>query len=127
MGKFQVLLVEDTIMLAEMVLEALKIIPEIETHLSKDGNEAVNYLNITQPDLVLLDLNLPGRSGWQVMEFMKEKYGEGNIKVIVMTAQGDSANKLVGRLQGVERYMVKPVSPQEIISTIRDVLQIEVS
>lgn len=126
MGNFKVLLVEDTIMLAEMVAEALKKVPEIDTHLSANGNEAVDYLNITQPDLVILDLNLPGRSGWQVMEFMKDKYGEGNTKVIVMTAQSDSANKLVGRLQGVERYMVKPVSPQEIISTIREVLQIEV-
>lgn len=125
MGHFNVLLVEDTLMLAEMIMEALKKVPEIDTHLSTNGNAAVEYLDRHQPDLVLLDLNLPGRSGWQVMEFMKNKYGDG-IKVVVMTAQSDSANKLVGKLQGVEKYMVKPISPQEMISTIREVLQIAV-
>ncbi len=127
MGNFNVLLVEDTLELAEMVLETLRRIPEIETHHIINGNDAVEYLDSTCPDLVLLDLNIPGRSGWKVMEFINTRYDKGTIKVIVMTAQGDSANKLVGRLQDVERYMVKPVSPIDMISTIREVLHIESS
>lgn len=124
MGQFDVLLVEDTILLADMMMEAFKQIPEIDTYHASNGDDAVAYLDSTEPDLVLLDLNLPGQSGWQVMEFMKKKYGEGGIKVIVMTAQSDSANKLVGKLQGVERYMVKPVPPREMISAIQEVLDI---
>ena len=61
------------------------------------------------------------------MEFINGKYNRGTIKVIVMTAQSDGANKLVGKLQDVERYLVKPVAPREMISTIREVLNIESS
>lgn len=125
MGNYKVLLVEDTIILADMVLEALKHIPELETDHIADGFEAVEYLDKTQPDLILLDLNIPGQSGWKVMEFIKKKYGEGTIKVIVMTAQSDSANKLVGKLQGVERYLVKPIPPREMLTAIREILSIE--
>ena len=125
MGNFKVLLVEDTLLLAEMVMETLRYIPEIETTHIANGIDAVEYLDDTCPDLVLLDLNIPGKSGWQVMEFIQSKYGGGLIKVIVMTAQSDSANKLVGKLQDVERYMVKPIPPREMISAIRDVLDIE--
>lgn len=125
MGNFNVLLVEDTLLLAEMVMETLRYIPELDTHHIANGNDAVDYLDTTCPDLILLDLNLPGRSGWQVMEFIKSKYGEGAIKVIIMTAQSDGANKLVGKLQAVDRYMVKPIPPREMISAIRDILDIE--
>ncbi len=125
MSNFNVLLVEDTIILAQMVMEALKRIPELSTHHAASGFAAVEYLEDNKPDLILLDLNIPGKSGWQVMEFLKSKYGEGNIKVIVMTAQSDSANKLVGKLQGVERYLVKPIAPRDMIATIREVLEIE--
>jgi len=127
MSDFNVLLVEDTIILAQMVMESLKQIPELATTHVSNGFAAVEYLEDNQPDLILLDLNLPGKSGWQVMEFLKSKYGEGTIKVIVMTAQSDSANKLVGKLQGVERYLVKPVAPREMIATIREILDIKTS
>lgn len=127
MGNFNVLLVEDTLVLAEMVLETLHYIPELKTHHVVNGNDAVEYLDSNCPDLVLLDLNIPGRSGWKVMEFINGKYDKSMIKVIVMTAQGDSANKLVGKLQNVERYMVKPIPPIEMINAIREVLHIEAS
>jgi len=127
MSNFTVLLVEDTIILAQMVMESLKQIPEITTDHVANGFAAVEYLEKNEPDLILLDLNIPGKSGWQVMEFLKSKYGEGAIKVVVMTAQSDSANKLVGKLQGVERYLVKPVPPREMIATIREVLGISLS
>lgn len=125
MSNLTVLLVEDTLLLAEMIMEALKQIPEISTDHCSDGDKAVVYLNEKKPDLILLDLNLPGRSGWQVLEFVKEKYGEGAIKVVVMTAQSDSANRLVGMLQHVERYMIKPVAPRKILSVVRSSLNIE--
>jgi len=127
MSNFTVLLVEDTIILAQMVMESLKQIPEITTDHVANGFAAVEYLEKNEPDLILLDLNIPGKSGWQVMEFLKSKYGEGTIKVVVMTAQSDSANKLVGKLQGVERYLVKPVPPREMIAAIREVLGISLS
>jgi two-component system, OmpR family, response regulator BaeR len=124
---FNVLLIEDTLEIAQMVMETLRYIPEIETHHIANGNDAVDYLDSNRPDLVLLDLNIPGRSGWKVMEFLNEKYSRGTVKVIVMTAQSDGANKLVGKLQDVERYLVKPVPPREMISTIREILNIESS
>ena len=124
MRKFNVLLVEDTKLLAEMVMDTLKQIPEVETYHTATGDAAVAFLESVKPDLMMLDLNLPGRSGWQVLEFVKGKYGSGKVKVIVMTAQSDGANKLVGMLQEVDQYLIKPVPPREILAIVRETLDI---
>jgi len=125
MGSYHLLLVEDTIMLAELVMETLQHIHDVDCKHVATGISAIEYLENNRPDLILLDLNLPGKSGWQVMEFLNEHYGKGAVKVVVMTAQGDSANRLVGKLQDVERYMIKPIAPRDMIDAICEILQID--
>lgn len=125
MSSHHILLVEDTIILADMVMETIRRIPDIDcTHVAS-GVAAIEFLSAYRPDLILLDLNLPGKSGWQVMEFITEQYGKNAIKVIVMTAQSDGANRLVGKLQDVERYMIKPIAPRDMIHAICEILEID--
>jgi two-component system OmpR family response regulator len=119
-----VLIVEDTVELAEIVqvtLERLNLKVFHETH----GNRAIAVYQAEKPDLVLLDLGLPDTSGWQVMETMREDQRGGNGPVvIVITAYGDPANRLMGKLQGVRGYLIKPLVPDEIEKVVSNALNL---
>lgn len=119
----QVLLVEDAPEFAEMVMTALKLFNIPATH-AGTGDQAIAFLNDHQPDLILLDLNLSGTSGWKVLEHTKKRYGEHGVPVIITSAYSDIANRTVGKLHCVSRYMVKPFTPRELYTAIDEVLEL---
>jgi len=108
-----VLILEDTTELAEVIqatLERLNIRVAIETH----GGKALSHYESVKPDVVLLDLGLPDMNGWKFLEAIKEKYKSQLPVIIVITAYGDPANRLVGKLQGVYDYLIKPFTSDEV-------------
>ena len=90
-----------------------------------DGETAIAFLEGKLPHLILLDLNLPGLSGWDVLEFLVETYGSGKVPVIVTTAYGDNANRVIGKLQDIYKYMVKPFKPLDLIATVEGALGLD--
>lgn len=118
----RVLIVEDTIELAEIVQATLRrmgLTASYETH----GQRAVERYRTLQPHLVLLDLALPDLPGWKVLEAIRpQKSGQGSPKVVVITAYGDPANRVMGKLQAVDGYLVKPLKPDDIEAVVRRVL-----
>lgn len=124
-SELNVLIVEDAIDIARMLKLSLEQSLGIEPYLAKNGQVAIDYLEHTQPDLILLDLNLPVVNGWKVLEFAKKKYGEHNIRVIVTTANTDEINRLVGKMQYVSDYIQKPFVPDTIVATVREVLELD--
>lgn len=120
---YEILVVEDTPQMAKLTLTILERSGYRATHVD-DGETAIAYLQENYPDLVLLDLNLPGISGWDVMAFIIQHFGTGKLRVIVTTAYGDSANRVVGKLQSVNKYIVKPFTPQDLISAVESVLAV---
>lgn len=121
---YDVLLVEDNVEIADVALRQLERIGIYARH-APDGRQALAMLDAQKPDLMLLDLNLPEVDGWRVLEHAKKLYGEDGVKVIVMTANDDSANKLIGRLQTVERYLVKPILRDTLWQAVRNALGVE--
>lgn len=109
-----VLIVEDSAELAEIIeatLQRLDMVTAHETH----GNKAFNRYHEFKPDVLLLDIGLPDMTGWKVLENIREKIGEGPMpKVIVITAFGDPANRLIGKLQNVHDYLIKPFTSDEV-------------
>lgn len=122
--QYQILVVEDTLPMAKLTMMTLQRGGFETIFHAEDGETAIEFLENNAPDLILLDLNLPGISGWGVMEFMESKHGSGNIPVIVTTAMGDSANRVVGKLQNVYKYMVKPFTPHDLIESVEEALNI---
>lgn len=116
-----VLIVEDTIEFARLTMLTLERIG-VRTRHARDGREAVELAMEERPDLILLDLNLPGMSGWQALEKINEHYGQNTIPVIVTTAYSDGANRVVGKLQSVHKYMIKPFKPAELIAVVQSAL-----
>lgn len=121
-----VLIVEDTMELAEVIqatLERMNMVTIHETH----GNKALNALEEVKPDVVLLDISLPDMTGWKILDTLKEKYGDDGLPaVIVITAYGDPANRLVGKLQGVYSYLIKPFTADEVEDIVTRALRSEV-
>jgi two-component system OmpR family response regulator len=121
----KVLIVEDTVELAEIVqvtLERLNLRVFHETH----GNRALEVYDAEHPDLVLLDIALPDTTGWQVLQAIQSKPFEGKTPlIIVITAYGDPANRLMGKLQDIQGYLIKPLKPEEIEKVVLKVLDIK--
>lgn len=117
-----VLIIEDTTELAEVIqatLERMDMHSVHETH----GSRALQRFDEVKPDIVLLDISLPDMTGWEIMDFMKHATEQGNQNsgmpiVIVITAYNDPANRLVGKLQGVQSYLIKPFTSDEIERTV---------
>jgi len=119
--KKSVLLVEDNDDIAgyvKLFLEAM----ELETHHVADANAAIAYLKLHRPDLILLDIGLPGVSGWQLLEMIKDQVTRDGIHVIVVTAFTDPANRLVGKLQHVDAYLNKPYEFAQLKKVVGEVL-----
>jgi two-component system response regulator ResD len=87
-----------------------------------DGPEALRLAAEHPPDLVVLDLMLPGIDGIEVMRQLHERPGP-RIAVILLTARGEESDRLVGLRQGADDYVVKPFSPAELVARVGAVLR----
>jgi len=122
--KSPVLIVEDTVELAEVIqatLEAMGLESVYETH-GKKGLEKLKEIN---PDLVIMDIGLPDITGWKLLDFIKEHYtDEAKMPtIIVITAYGDPANRLIGKLQNIHSYLLKPFTPDQVEELVGMVLR----
>ena len=117
-----VLVVEDDMALAGFVLEALKEI-NVDNYHASDAEKAIDYLENNDPTLIILDIGLPGKSGWQLLEIINELRLEKNIHIVVSTAFQDPANRLIGKLQKVDYYLSKPFRYQELSRIVTQLLE----
>ena len=93
-----------------------------ETHSAVDGPEALRLAGLHRPDLVVLDVMLPGFDGLEVMRRLHEGHGE-RTAVILLTARGEESDRLVGLRHGADDYVVKPFSPAELVARVEAVLR----
>jgi len=93
-----------------------------ETYRAADGSEALRLAAEHRPDLVVLDLMLPGIDGIEVMRQLHEEAGP-RIAVIMLTARGEESDRLIGLRQGADDYVVKPFSPKELVARVDAVLR----
>ncbi len=93
-----------------------------ETYTAADGYKALDAATEHRPDLVVLDVMLPGIDGIEVMERLQERPGP-RIAVILLTARGEESDRLVGLRNGADDYVVKPFSPAELVARVEAVLR----
>ena len=81
---------------------------------AKDGSEALAQLEEVRPDLVLLDVMMPGMDGWEVARVIKNHPSFGTTRVVMLTARSDFADKHEGLRAGADDYIVKPIQLREL-------------
>ena len=94
-----------------------------ETRVARDGDRAIDCLADFRPDLVLLDLMLPGRSGYEVCRHIRAAAGLESTRVLMITARGASGEEGRGREAGADDYLTKPFSTRELVARARALLQ----
>jgi DNA-binding response OmpR family regulator len=88
-----------------------------------DGEEGLGLIKKEVPDLVLLDLMLPGLDGIEICRKLKTDYSTRSIPIIMVTAKGEESDIVLGLGMGADDYMVKPFRPRELMARIRSVLR----
>jgi two-component system, OmpR family, response regulator ResD len=116
-----VLVVDDEPTIAEVVARYLER-AGYETSIAADGPSAVAAAASSRPDLVVLDIMLPGLDGLEVMRRLQAD-AEDRIPVILLTAKGEESDRLVGLRQGADDYVVKPFSPRELVARVDAVMR----
>ncbi len=105
------------------ICELIRIYLEKEGYtvvIAGDGEEAVQLFAAEQPDMVLLDVMMPKLDGWQVCREIRQK---GNTPIIMVTAKGETFDKVLGLELGADDYMVKPFDTKEVVARIKAVLR----
>jgi DNA-binding response OmpR family regulator len=87
-----------------------------------DGNQTLNLARKHKPDLVLLDVMMPGKNGWEVAKELRADDEFGNVGIVMLTAIGEKVNEMTSPLYGADGYVDKPFDFSELEKKIKDVL-----
>jgi DNA-binding response OmpR family regulator len=93
-----------------------------EVHVARNGEEALKLVEDCNPDLMLLDVMMPVKSGYEVCTRVRERADWGHIKIIMLSAKGRDAEVTKGLAIGADHYITKPFSTQELVAKINGLL-----
>lgn len=117
--KQKILIVDDDANIAELI--SLYLMKEcFDTCIAEDGEDALAKFDEFQPDLILLDLMLPGIDGYEVCREIRKT---SRVPVIMLSAKGETFDKVLGLELGADDYMVKPFDSKELVARVRAVLR----
>lgn len=91
--------------------------------LCRDGGQALAMAQTQQPDVVILDLMLPGMDGLEVCARLRQQSGPKDPYIMMVTARGEEMDRIIGLSTGADDYMVKPFSPRELVARVRALLR----
>ena len=94
-----------------------------EVLVANDGEEAIKRIRADQPDLVLLDVMMPKKSGFEVCQEVKADPTLGGVRILMLTAKGRDTELAKGLALGADAYMTKPFSTRELVDKVRSLLE----
>ncbi len=118
----QILIVDDE----QDILDLIKYNLEAEgytTLLARDGVQALTVAHSALPDLIILDVMLPGKDGWQVMRELRQSPETQHIPVIFLTARSSEIDEVVGIELGADDYIIKPISIRKLLARVKMALR----
>jgi len=119
-----VLIADDEDNIRELVRVSLED-EDLELHEAVDGNAAVDKAREVTPDLMVLDVMMPGKVGYQVCEEVKSEPATAHVYVIFLTARGSPVAENTGKMTGGDEYMTKPFDPMELRDRVMKALGLE--
>ena len=90
---------------------------------AEDGEQALTLLQREKPNLVILDLMLPGLSGLELCKMLRQRSDTSRLPILMLTAKAGEADRIVGLEMGADDYLAKPFSPREMVARVRAILR----
>jgi phosphate regulon transcriptional regulator PhoB len=90
---------------------------------AEDGEQALKLLEREKPNLVILDLMLPGLSGMELCKLLRQRSETAKLPILMLTAKAGEADRIVGLEMGADDYLAKPFSPREMVARVRAILR----
>jgi two-component system alkaline phosphatase synthesis response regulator PhoP len=115
----QILVVEDEARIAQIVRDYLEL-AGYRVAIAGKGTDALAFARSRRPDLIVLDLGLPGMDGLEVTRALRK---QSNVPIIMLTARVEESDKLIGLELGADDYITKPFSPKELVARVRAVFR----
>jgi CheY-like chemotaxis protein len=124
----KILIVDDEPHIQQLLEQTLEDLEEdgVELLCVGNGTDALEIIKSERPELVFLDVMMPGMSGFEVCEIVKKDLGLPDIYIVILTAKGQEYDKERGGQSGVDVYMTKPFDPDLILKKAMDVLGINI-
>ena len=94
-----------------------------EIAVARDGQQALDALDSFRPDLVLLDVMLPHKTGFEICQMIRESSAWRDIKIVMLTAKGRDVDITKGMELGADAYVTKPFATKELVDKVREVLE----
>jgi DNA-binding response OmpR family regulator len=117
-----ILIVEDEAEIAQLIQLYLEK-EGFSCRTCRDGLTAIQIFQEQQPDLIILDLMIPGLDGLEVCARIRQKPGSKDPYILMLTAKGEEIDRIIGLSTGADDYLVKPFSPRELVARVRALLR----
>ena len=117
-----VLVVDDSPTQRELIIDALQN-SGLTVMAVNDGMEALQHMQMTFPDLVVLDIVMPKMNGYEVCRKLKTDPKTQKVPVIMCSSKGEEFDRYWGMKQGADAYIVKPFQPKELVATVKQLLR----
>ncbi len=123
-----IMIVDDELNMRMLLKETLEELEDkgVELLTAENGEEAIEFVKTVKPELVILDVMIPGVDGFEVCNTIKNELGMKDVYVLMLTAGGQEHNRRKSIEVGADIFMIKPFDTDEIIKEAANVLEIEI-
>lgn len=122
MFKKKILVIDDTELMVRIIRDILEA-ADYYVITSNNALEGINKVALEKPDLVLLDVVMPGMTGFEACKILRDDEGNNLMPIIILTSQDNEEDKLTGLELGADDYIIKPFNPRELLSRVNNTIK----
>ena len=124
----KIIIVDDELTMRTLLKELLEEFEDkgVELLTANNGEEAIESIKAEKPELVILDVMMPGMNGFEVCNTLKNKFGMKDTYIMMLTTDGQEYNKQKGKDVGADILITKPFDPDDLIKKVSKVLELEI-
>ncbi|HSJ29760.1 MAG TPA: response regulator [Acidimicrobiia bacterium] len=117
----RILVIEDSAVIRRLIEVCLRA-ADLDIHMSEDGPSGLEAVRTESPDLLVLDIGLPGMDGWQVLDHIRNDPSTRSLPVVVLTAHAEEESRRRADEGGADAFVTKPFQPNDFRQTVLDLL-----